>query len=72
MQKVDLYQPLISNRVGTPPLVLNVGVQRSSAETIGGPVGNAVRPEHYVLLSALPDELRERVKTAVQVLLSSM
>ena len=72
MQKVDLFQPLMSNRIGAPPLVINVGVQRSSAETAGGPVENAVRPERYVLLSALPDELRERVKTAIQVLLSSM
>lgn len=72
MQKVDLYQPLINVRVGAPPLVLNVGVQRSSAETAGGPVENSVRPERYVLLSALPDELRERVKTAIQALLSSL
>ena len=70
MQKVDLYQPMISNRVGAPPLVLNVGVQRSSAEVMGGPVENALRAEHYVLLSALLDELRERVKTAVQAILS--
>jgi len=72
MQRVDLYQPMISSRIGSPPLVINVGVQRSSAETFGGPVENAVRPEHYILLSALPDELRERVKTAVQAILSSM
>lgn len=72
MQKVDLFQPMVSSRVGSPPLVLNVGVQRSSSETYGGPVEGAVRAEHYVLLSALPEELRERVKTAVQALLSSM
>ena len=72
MQKVDLFQPMISSRVGHPPLVLNVGVQRSSSETFGGPVEGAVKAEYYVLLSALPEELRERVKTAVQALLSSM
>jgi hypothetical protein len=72
MQRVDLYQPMISNRVGAPPLVLNVGVQRTGAETMGGYVEGAVRPEHYVLLSALPEELRERVKTAVQAMLSGM
>lgn len=72
MQRVDLYQPMISSRVGPPPLVLNVGVQKTGVETAGGYVEGAIRPEHYVLLSALPEELRERVKTAVQALLSSM
>lgn len=72
MQKVDLYQPMIHVRIGAPPLFINVGVNRSGSETIGGPVENVVRPETYVLLSALPDELRERVKTAVQALISSM
>jgi len=72
MQRVDLYQPMISSRVGAPPLVLNVGVQKTGAETAGGYVEGSIRPEHYVLLSALPEELRERVKTAIQALLSSM
>ena len=71
MQRVDLYQPILSARVGAPPLVLAVGVQRSTGEVMGGPVENVVRPEHYVLLSALPDELRERVKSAVQALSTS-
>ena len=68
MQRVDLYQPMIHVRVGAPPLVINVGVNRSGMETMGGPVEGAIRPESYVLLSALPDELRERVKTAIQAL----
>jgi len=72
MQRVDLYQPMIHNRVGAPPLVINVGVNRTGAETMGGMVENVVRPESYVLLSALPDELRDRVKTAIQALISSM
>jgi hypothetical protein len=71
MQKVDLYSPIMSSRVGPPPLVINVGVIKSNESTTGGPIEGAVRPESYVLLSALPDELRERVKTAVQTLLSS-
>jgi len=72
MQRVDLYQPMIHTRVGVPPLVINVGVNRTGAETMGGMVENVVRPESYVLLSALPDELRDRVKTAIQALISSM
>jgi len=72
MQRVDLYQPLLHTRVGAPPLVINVGVNRSGGEMMSGPVENVIRPESYVLLSALPDELKERVKTAIQALISSM
>ena len=72
MQRVDLYQPMVHTRVGTPPLYINVGVNRHGVETMGGPVENVIRPETYILLSALPDELRERVKTAIQALISSM
>lgn len=72
MQRVDLYQPMVHVRVGSPPLFVNVGVNRHGAETIGGPVEGAIQPETYILLSALPDELRERVKTAIQALISSM
>ena len=68
MQRVDLYQPLMHTKVGAPPLAINVGVMRNGQETAGGMVENAVRPETYVLLSALPEELRERVKTAVRAL----
>jgi hypothetical protein len=72
MQRIDLYQPMISNRIAPPPLVITVGVQKTGVETAGGYVEGALRPEHYVLLSALPDELRERVKTAIQVLSSAV
>jgi len=68
MQKVDLYQPMLHVRVGAPPLAINVGVSRSNQETVGGLVESAVRPETYVLLSALPEELRERVKIAIRAL----
>jgi hypothetical protein len=72
MQRIDLYQPVLSSKVGAPPLVITVGVQRFANEVMGGPVENPVRPEYYVLLSALPEELRERVKTAIQAISSSI
>jgi hypothetical protein len=56
-------------RPGAPPLALRVGVTRNDSLSEGVPVGN-VRAETYVLLSALPDELRRRVELAVQALLS--
>jgi len=68
MQRVDLYQPMIHSKVGAPPLTIRVGVARNNQETSGGMIEGSVRPETYILLSALPEELRERVKTAIQAL----
>ncbi len=72
MQKVDLYQPIIHSREGLPPLTLRVGVQTNSYMVEGGSSQQHLKPETYVLLSALPKELQERVKTAVQALISGM
>lgn len=70
-QKVDLYQPIMAARHGRPPLVLRVGVTDNLSISEGVPVGS-VRAESYVLLSALPEEIRRRVEVAVQALLSSV
>jgi len=67
-QQVDLYQPIMSTSP-RPPLVLRVGVRNTNSISEGVPVGN-VRAEAYVLLSALPEELRRRVELAVQALVS--
>lgn len=72
MQKVDLYQPLLHDRQGSPPLTLRVGVFSSSHMVEGGSPEAQIKPETYILLSALPFELRERVKTAVQAIISGM
>jgi hypothetical protein len=72
MQKVDLYQPLLHNKNERPPLVLRVGVNTTTALVEGGTPEVSVKPETYVLLSALPRELQERVRTAVQALISDM
>ena len=75
MQKVDLYQPLIHDSGGSrtpPPLTLRVGVSTLSGYVEGGSPTAYLKPETYVLLSALPAELQERVKTAVQALISGM
>lgn len=69
-QKVDLYQPIVNSRVGPAPLALRVGVTPNQDMTVGGPVQGVTRIETYVLLSALPTELQERVRTAVQALLA--
>ena len=72
MQKVDLYKPMIFDRKGPPPLTLRVGVQSQHDYVEGGSPTSQLKPETYVLLSALPNELQERVKTAVQMLISGM
>ena len=72
MQKVDLYSPLLHDRNGPPPLTLRVGVNSTQELVEGGTSQIQIKPEIYVLLSALPRDLQERVKTAVQVLISGM
>jgi len=66
-QKVDLYQPLISTKVGPGPLVIRAAVTTSGGSMQGG-VPAVTKVENYVLLSALPEELQERVRTAIQML----
>lgn len=68
-QKVNIYAPFVSDRVGHPPLVIRVGVQSSADNYVGGvPMG--MKAEAYILLSALPEELRARVELAVQALIA--
>lgn len=70
-QRVDLYQPMISERPGPAPLALRVGVPNHNSISEGVPSGG-LRVETYVLLSALPEELRRRVELAVQMLVSGV
>lgn len=69
-QRVDLYQPLINVRVGPPPITLRVGTTPNINSVVGGVPQGITRIETYVLLSALPTEMQERVKLAVQVLIA--
>ena len=55
-----------------PPLTLRVGVSTLNGYVEGGSPSAYLKPETYVLLSALPAELQERVKTAIQALISGM
>lgn len=69
-QRVDIYQPIVSSKVGPPPIALRIGVTPNVSEVAGGVPQSTMRVETYVLLSALPSELQERVKVAVQVLIA--
>lgn len=72
MQKIDLYQPLIHDKKTSAPLTLRVGVPTSGGYIEGGSAMSYLKSETYVLLSALPAELQERVKTAIQAIISGM
>ena len=67
-QRVNLYAPIIATP-GAPPLALRVGVTNQNSISEGVPAAS-VKAETYVLLSALPDELRQRVELTIQVLIA--
>ena len=69
MRRVDLYQPMIADKAGLPPLTLRVGVISATSISEGVPSGQA-RAETYVLLSALPEDLRRRVELACQAIIA--
>lgn len=69
-QQVNLYQPMIANQGGPAPLALRVGVPNHNSISEGVPTGG-LRVETYVLLSALPDELKRRVELAIQMLIAA-
>lgn len=68
----DLYQPIFAANQGPAPVVLRTVVTTNQSYVVGGVPASAQKAESYVLLSALPRELQERVKTAVQAILSGM
>jgi len=70
--RADLYQPVVASRIGPPPVVIRAVVSHNNSYIGGGVPQAAVTNEDYILLSALPKELQERVKTAVQALISGM
>ena len=71
-QVVDLARPIISARKGHNPLYFNIKVQPNDMMSEGGMIQSQPRNETYVLLSALPVELRTRVETAIKAIQSSI
>lgn len=72
MNKADLYQPIVADKPGPPPLSLRTIITVHQDHFVGGVPETSQKGEVYVLLSVLPRELQERVKTAIQVLISGM
>lgn len=68
MQTVrTLYSQIETSEVAAPPIVLNVVSRTVSAHVAGGIPPTTATNNQYVLLAALPEELRQRVITAVQM-----
>lgn len=72
MNKANLYQPILSENKGPAPLTLRAIVTAHQDHFAGGVPQTSQKAEVYILLSALPKELQERVKTAVQSIISGM
>lgn len=70
--KADIYNPIVATRIGPPPVVIRTLVTHNNNYIAGGMPQAAVTTEDYILLSSLPKELQERVKTAVQAIISGM
>lgn len=65
-QVVDSTVDMIQTTSTTIPLVVRVVQPRKAGEMQGGAAGNNNVVSEYVLLSALPQELKERVITAIK------
>lgn len=70
--QTNIYEHVIADRQGPPPLVINVVTRPKAMEFVGGVPETSTKMESYVLFSALPEELRARVKTAVEALQAGM
>lgn len=68
--KANLYQPIFADQNTPAPLVIRAVINNSNYELLGGVPSQTHKVENYVLISALPTELQEKVKLAIQVLIS--
>jgi hypothetical protein len=64
----NLMQPIHSDN-GVHPLVLTVVAKQEIPLMEGAMSGSVQKSEYYICLSKLPPELRERVVTAVNMML---
>ena len=63
---------MISSRKGQVPIYIKIGIQPADSLTESGPLTLPVKNEVYVCLSHLPDDLRRKVETSVQTLMSAI
>jgi hypothetical protein len=69
MQVVRVYeQPITAAEIGPPPLTLAVISNPNRIETEHGAVSTKQKMNTYVLYDVLPDDLKRRVKLAIESL----
>ena len=68
----DIRRPIVAIHVGPAPVVLRTIITENVDYMMGGVPQAALKAEDYILLSSLPRELQERIKTVVQALIDGM
>ena len=68
LQKVNPFKPLVSTVISPAPVTLHMLVTPNTDSFVGGVPQSAAKVEVYVLLSALPREMQERIKLALQAI----
>jgi hypothetical protein len=71
-QKINIFAPIMADKVGPAPVVINALITPNKSGYAECVPGNQQKIEQYVLLSVLPEELRRRVELAVQTLLTAL
>ena len=69
MQQVNMYeQPFSASEIGPVPLTIRVISMPRRVESMGGVMSSGQKTNTYVLYDVLPDELKARVKLAIDAL----
>jgi hypothetical protein len=63
-----MYKPIEAIQGQPPPIVLRAITRLKVEELAGGVPSSAARTHVYVLLEAMPSELRRRIELAVQAI----
>jgi hypothetical protein len=70
--RANLYNPIFASTQGPAPLVIRAVVSNNNVYIGGGVPQTSLTAEDYVLVSSLPKEIQERIKVAIQAIVSGM
>lgn len=70
--KANLYSPVFASTQGPAPLVVRAVITNNTSYIGGGVPQTSMTAEDYVLVSALPKELQERIRVAIQAIIAGM
>ena len=69
--KIDLSQPLEAVAGQAAPMILRIVTRPRRDEMVGGVPATNAKVAEYVLYSALPEEIKQRVKLAVEAIMAA-